>query len=110
MPSEWFKEKYFTILDSCYQVAENLPADLDNMFNVPGQDSALRNVGKIKMFLNCAKSAKQKLCMNQDMKKKVETNFGPVEDLLKDFNNQLSEEQLFYMVNQLLKGSEDEFM
>merc|ERR1712235_69410 len=29
MPSEWFKEKYFTILDSCYEVAENLPADLD---------------------------------------------------------------------------------
>merc|ERR1711868_84587 len=25
MPSEWFKEKYFTILDSCYEVAENLP-------------------------------------------------------------------------------------
>jgi len=110
MPSEWFKEKYFTILDSCYQVAENLPADLDSMYNVPGQDSALKNVGKIKMFMNCCKSAKMKLCMNQDTKKKIETNFGPVEELLKDFNNQLSEEQLFYMVNQLLKGSEDEFM
>merc|ERR1712121_249951 len=98
MPSEWFKEKYFTILDSCYEVAENLPADLDNMFNVPNQDSALRNVGKIKS------------CMNQDTKKKIETNFGPVEDLREDFNNQVNEEQLFYMVNQLLQGSEEEFM
>merc|ERR1712228_608483 len=98
MPSEWFKEKYFTILDSCYEVAENLPADLDNMFNVPNQDSALRNVGKIKSF------------MSQDTKKKIETNFGPVEDLLEDFNNQVNEEQLFYMVNQLLQGSEEEFM
>merc|ERR1712131_116155 len=82
MPSEWFKEKYFTILDSCYEVAENLPADLDNMFNVP----------------------------NQDSKKKIETNFGPVEDLLEDFNNQVNEEQFFYMVNQLLQGSEEDFM
>merc|ERR1712137_1296961 len=73
MPSEWFKEKYFTILDSCYEVAENLPADLDNMFNVPNQDSALKNVGKIKSFMSCCKSAKMKLCMNQDTKKKIET-------------------------------------
>merc|ERR1711980_36412 len=92
MPSEWFKEKYFTILDSCYEVAENLPADLDNMFNVPNQDSALKNVGKIKSFMSCCKSAKMKLCMNQD------------------FNNQVNEEQLFYMVNQLLQGSEEDFM
>merc|ERR1712064_142102 len=49
MPSEWFKEKYFTILDSCYE------------------------------------GAKMKLCMNQYTKKKIETNFGPVEDLLEDF-------------------------
>merc|ERR1712168_737396 len=110
MPSEWFKEKYFTILDSCYEVAENLPADLDNMFNVPNQDSALKNVGKIQSFMSCCKSAKMKLCMNQDTKKKIETNFGPVEDLLEDFNNQVNEEQLFYMVNQLLQGSEEDFM
>merc|ERR1712029_1203543 len=51
-----------------------------------------------------------KLCMNQDTKKKIETNFGPVEDLLEDFNNQVNEEQLFYMVNQLLQGSEEDFM
>merc|ERR1712214_134234 len=32
-------------------IAANLPADLDNMFNVPNQDSALKNVGKIKSFM-----------------------------------------------------------
>merc|ERR1712227_522070 len=110
MPSEWFKEKYFTILDSCYEVAENLPADLDNMFNVPNQDSALKNVGKIKSFMSCCKSAKMELCMNQDTKKKIETNFGPVEELLSSFNNQINEEQLFYMVNELLQGAEDDMM
>merc|ERR1712087_8552 len=30
MPSQWFKQKYFSILDNCYEVAENQPAELDN--------------------------------------------------------------------------------
>merc|ERR1712062_218604 len=70
----------------------------------------MRNLGKIKSFMNCCKSAKMKLCMNQDTKKKIEANFGPVEELVEGFNNQLTEEQVFWMVNQLLQGSEDEFM
>jgi len=111
MPSEWFKEHYFTILDSCYEVSENLPADLDNMYNVGTNDkSPLKNMGKIKSFMDCCKSAKRKLCINQDTKAKIETNFGPVDELLEGFNNQINEEQLFYMVNQLLQGSEEEFM
>lgn len=111
MPSDWFKERYFTILDSCYEVSENLPADLDNMYNVgTDNNSPLKNMGKIKSFMSCCKSAKMKLCMNQDTKAKIETNFGPVDELLEGFNNQINEEQLFYMVNQLLQGSEEEFM
>jgi len=110
MPSAWFKDRYFTILDSCYEVSENLPADLDNMYNVDTADKTLKNIRKIKSFMSCCKSAKMKLCMNQDTKKKIETNFGPVEKLLESFNNQINEEQLFYMVNQLLQGAEDEFM
>merc|ERR1719189_1691295 len=27
MPSQWFKQKYFSILDNCYEVAENQPAE-----------------------------------------------------------------------------------
>lgn len=109
MPSDWFKERYFTILDSCYEVAQNLPSDLDNEYDIQG-DKSLRNIGKIKSFMSCCKSAKMKLCMNQDTKKKIETNFGPVEELLSSFNNQINEEQLFYMVNELLQGTEDEMM
>merc|ERR1711923_216064 len=82
MPSQWFKQKYFSILDNCYEVAENQPAELDNM-------------GKIKSFLTCCKGAKMRLCMNNDTKKKIEANFGPVEELLQSFNNQINEEQLF---------------
>merc|ERR1719330_2153465 len=57
MPSQWFKQKYFSILDNCYEVAENQPAELDNMFNVNGNNE-LRNMGKIKSFLTCCKGAK----------------------------------------------------
>merc|ERR1712073_150862 len=89
MPSQWFKQKYFSILDNCYEVAENQPAELDNMFNVNGNNE-LRNMGKIKSFLTCCKGAK----------KKIEANFGPVEELLQSFNNQIKEEQLFFMVNE----------
>merc|ERR1712025_1032798 len=70
MPSEWFKQRYFTILDSCYEVAQNLPSDLDNEYDIQG-DKSLRNIGKIKSFMSCCKSAKMKLCMNQDTKKKI---------------------------------------
>merc|ERR1719291_472170 len=98
MPSEWFKQEYFSILDNCYEVAENQPAELDNMFNMPG----MQHMGKVKSFLTCKKSAKMRLCMNQDTKKKIETNFGPVEELLQSFNNQINEEQLFFMQSLIL--------
>merc|ERR1712156_997376 len=76
-----------------------------NNYNGP-----MRNLAKIKSFMNCCKTAKMKLCMYQDTKKKIETNFGPVDQLLEGFNNQITEEQVFYMVNELLQGDDDEFM
>merc|ERR1712001_335379 len=108
MPSQWFKQKYFSILDNSYEVAENQPGELDNMFNVNGNNE-LRNMGKIKSFLTCCKGAKMRLCMNNDTKKKIEANFGPVEELLQSFNNQINEEQLFFMVNEILQGSDEEY-
>jgi len=106
MPSEWFKQEYFAILDNCQEVAENQPAELDNMYNMPG----MQHMGTVKSFMTCCKSAKMRLCMNQDTKKKIETNFGPVEELLQSFNNQINEEQLFFMVNELLQGDDQEWM
>jgi len=106
MPSEWFKDQYFAILDNCHEVAENQPAELENMYNMPG----MQHMGTVKSFMTCAKTAKMRLCMNQDTKKKIETNFGPVEELLQSFNNQINEEQLFFMVNELLQGDDQEWM
>jgi len=110
MPSQWFSDKYEAILDSCYQVAENLPASLQEEYVPKNYNGPLKNLGKIKSFMNCCKSAKMKLCMYQDTKKKIEANFGPLEELLEGFNNQLTEEQVFFMVNELLQGPEEEFM
>merc|ERR1712025_719304 len=110
LPSAWFGERYEEILDSCYEVAENLPAGLQDKVLPNNYNGPMRNLGKIKSFMNCCKSAKMKLCMYQDTKKKIETNFGPVEQLLEGFNNQITEEQVFYMVNELLQGDDDEFM
>merc|ERR1712203_582651 len=110
LPSAWFGERYEEILDSCYEVAENLPAGLQDKVLPNNYNGPMRNLGKIKSFMNCCKTAKMKLCMYQDTKKKIETNFGPVDQLLDGFNNQITEEQVFYMVNELLQGDDDQFM
>jgi len=109
MPSAWFKNRYEEILDTCYEVATNLPESLDKQGLVTG-DFGTVNMGRIKSFMGCCKNAKQKLCMNQDIKKKIETNFGPVDEILESFKYQITEDQLFQQVNQLLQGSEEEYM
>merc|ERR1712241_55050 len=98
MPSTWFGDRYEEILESCHQVAENLPASLQDKVLPSTYNGPMRNL------------AKMKLCMYQDTKKKIETNFGPVDQLLEGFNNQITEEQVFYMVNELLQGDDDQFM
>ena len=67
-----------TMKPAWFEDSWNLEEALDNMFNMPG----MQHMGKVKSFLTCKKSAKMRLCMNQDTKKKIETNFGPVEELL----------------------------
>merc|ERR1739846_64748 len=107
LPSAWFKERYEQIVDTCYEVATNLPNQLDEV--VEGDFGTVK-LGQIKSFMSCCKNAKQKLCMNQDIKNKIETNFGPVEEILESFKYQITENQLFTHVNQLLQGSEEEYM
>jgi len=109
MPSAWFKNRYEEIIDVCYEGATSLPAKLDEQDIVKG-DFGTVNMGRIKSFMSCCKSSKQKLCMNQDIKNKIETNFGPVEEILESFKYTITENQLFTQVNQLLQGSEEEYM
>merc|ERR1712116_93039 len=76
MPSEWFKNKYEHLLDTCYEMATNLPADIAENSVVTGVSFGTVKLGEVKMFTKCCEKAKTKLCMHQDIKKKVESNFG----------------------------------
>merc|ERR1712119_22101 len=57
LPSAWFGERYEEILDSCYEVAENLPAGLQDKVLPNNYNGPMRNLGKIKSFMNCCKTA-----------------------------------------------------
>jgi len=108
MPSPWFSQKYDQILETCYEMANNLPADIEEQSVVNGENFGSVNLAKIKTFSKCQRDAEFKLCMNHDIKKKIETNFGPMEEILEQ--TQLTEYQLFPLVIQLLHGEEMEYM
>merc|ERR1712203_632394 len=107
MPTPWFGKKYEMILDSCYEMATNPPAEMADNSVVSGSFGTVK-VAEIKMFLKCCEKAETKLCMNQDMETKVESNFGPMEELLEQ--TQLTEAEFFPLVMQLLHGEEMDYM
>merc|ERR1712130_839856 len=108
MPSEWFKNKYEHLLDTCYEMATNLPAEIAENSVVTGETFGTVKLGEVKMFSKCCEKAKMKLCMHQDIKKKVESNFGPMEDILQE--TQLTEHEFFPLVMQLLHGKEMDYV
>merc|ERR1711931_506310 len=108
MPSEWFKNKYEHLLDTCYEMATNLPAEIAENSVITGETFGTVKLGEVKMFSKCCEKAKMKLCMHQDIKKKVESNFGPMEDILQE--TQLTEHEFFPLVMQLLHGKEMDYM
>merc|ERR1712228_401309 len=69
MPSPWFGQKYEQILETCYEMATNLPREIADNSVVSGSFGTIK-LGKIKLF------------MNQDIKNKVESNFGPMQSIL----------------------------
>merc|ERR1712203_980825 len=107
MPSPWFGQKYEQMLDTCYEMATNLPAEFADNSVVSGSFGTIK-LGEIKMFEKCTMKGEMKLCMNQDIKNKVESNFGPMEELLQQ--TQLTEHEFFPLVMQLLHGQEMEYM
>merc|ERR1712222_216937 len=87
--------------------ASNLPAEIADNSVVSGSFGTVK-LGEIKMFEKCTMKGEMKLCMNQDIKNKVESNFGPMEELLQQ--TQLTEHEFFPLVMQLLHGQEMEYM
>merc|ERR1712183_695760 len=104
----WFQKRYDEIIDTCYEMATNLPAQIEENAVVTGDNFGTVNIAQIKTFWKCSQKAETKLCMNQDLKKKIEANFGPLEEILEQ--TQMTEYQLFPLVMQLLHGEEMEYM
>jgi len=107
MPSPWFKNNLEELMDICYETAVNIPASIVDEHNIEG-DFGNVNVAHVKTFMKCLKEGKQKLCMNQDTKNKIESNFGPIKTILEE--TKLTEYQLFPLVQQMLQGEESEYM
>merc|ERR1712228_724199 len=107
LPSPWFKIRFEELIDVCYETATNLPASNVEEQEVEGT-FGLVNIAHVKTYMKCLKEGKQKLCMNLDTKNKIESNFGPIEKILKE--TKLTEYQLFPLVQQMLQGEESEFM
>merc|ERR1719347_2102634 len=103
LPSVWFKENILNQLDTCYQMATTLPAQVGEEYTAQG-DFGTVNMAQVKMFMGCYSKAKSKLCMNHDIKQKIEENFGPLNDILSQSG--LTENQLFPLVEDLLHGQE----
>jgi len=105
VPNAWFKNHYEEVLDTCYEMATTLPAEVNQEYAVAGDFGKL-NMAQLKMFLGCEEKGMAKLCMNYDIKQKIEENFGPLDDILKQSG--LTENQLFPLVKNLLHGLNDE--
>jgi len=108
MPSPWFAQRYDEMLETCYEMATNLPAQIEEQSMVTGETFGSVNLAHVRSFSACYEKAEAKLCMNHDIKKKIESNFGPLEEILEQ--TQLTEHQLFPLVIQLLHGEEMEYM
>merc|ERR1711962_1310955 len=89
---------------TCYEQATNLPESVVEQSVVKGESFGSVKMEELKTFFKCCTKEEEKLCMNQETKRKIESNFGPLEEILEQ--TQLTEYQLFPLVNQLLQGQE----
>merc|ERR1712106_291112 len=103
MPSVWFKKNNEVPIDTCYEMATTLPAELEDGYIFEGEFGKV-NMAQVKTFMSCCHKGKAKLCINQDIKQKIEENFGPVAEILTQSG--LTENQLFPLVQDLLHGQE----
>jgi len=108
LPSEWFGKRYEAMVDACYELATNLPEGMTKDQEISGPTFGTLKMVEVETFLKCEEKGNVELCMNHDVKKKVETNFGPMEDILKE--TQLTETEFFPLVIQMLHGKEMDYL
>lgn len=100
-PDEWLKEQSIKNCRQCVTFAEAIPRTI--LQECPYGEKW----GKIKMFMHCDKMAKWRMCMNHDIKQKLEKNFGKLEDL--EQATGLQENQLLPLTMKLLNEQMDMF-
>jgi len=100
---KWLKERVEDDIDTCVEYATGIPSDYMESYNFPGY----ANVAQIKTYMKCIKYSKMRSCMYKDVKEKLEDNFGPLEKILEQ--TQLTEDQLYPLVMNLMHGDEMEF-
>jgi len=100
-PDEWLKEQSVKNCRQCVTFAEAIPRTI--LQECPYGEKW----GKIKMFMYCDKMAKWRMCMNHDIKQKLEKNFGKLEDL--EQATGLQENQLLPLTMKLLNEQMDMF-
>merc|ERR1719444_499363 len=100
---KWLKERVEDDIDTCVEYATGSPSDYMESYNFPGY----ANVAQIKTYMKCIKYSKMRSCMYKDVKEKLEDNFGPLEKILEQ--TQLTEDQLYPLVMNLMHGDEMEF-
>jgi len=100
---KWLQDRINDGIDTCVELAVNIPSEYNESYNYPG----FANVAQIKMYMKCIKYSKMRSCMYKDIKEKLETNFGPVDKILEQ--TQLSEDQLYPLVMNLMHGDEMEY-
>merc|ERR1711973_698469 len=101
--SKWLKERTEEDMEMCNKMAKSLPDEAQQEYNFPG----VVNLAQVKAFMNCCQQSKLRTCVFYDVKKKLETNFGSVDTILEQTN--LTENQLFPLVMNLLYGDEMEY-
>merc|ERR1712173_7894 len=101
--SQWLKKRTEEDIEMCVKVAEAIPKEVQQKYNFP----EMVNLCKLETYIECYQEAEMKTCMFYDLKKKLETSYGPVETILEQAN--LTENQLFPLIMDLFYGDEMEY-
>jgi len=96
---KWLEDNTIEDIRTCYAVAQSLPQRFFSEEPLPEQWV------KIMKFKKCKKMAMFKTCMNHDIKRKLENNFGPLGKLIETTG--LPENELLPMAMKLLHGDMD---
>jgi hypothetical protein len=96
---KWLEDKTIEDIRTCYAVVQSLPPRFFQGMPLPEQ------YVKVKKFKKCKKMCTMHTCMNHDIKRKLEDNFGPLGKLVETTG--LPENQLLPMAMKLLHGDMD---